>query len=271
MMVGHAAAWTFETALNLMGTADSDWWAWTQRLQRSDSLNSVRLFRRHAPAAISRGCTKPICCTQQLPTAAACSNPAQPSRTSPDPAHSRASARALARPARGPITRDLDSYKTSTRSHLRVVSDELLQSELESQPLSKWCKVPDCHFPVGMRKHQYMPYCNGHGVGDWTGLPPEDPDPHTQAGSNLYTDELSRYKKASTLITPTPTNLSRTGLRRPFWAQGVAEAPGVADLDVCECDAGPLDCGLWCAEVQPDQHEGGPHEFALCEFGVADA
>ena len=210
MMVGHAAAWTFETALNLMGTADSDWWAWTQASNAQIAELSgyseghtrrhlTSLYRHallHSTATNGGRLLKPGPAFENLTTLA----------------HSRASARALARPARGPITRDLDSYKTSTRSHLRVVSDELLQSELESQPLSKWCKVPDCHFPVGMRKHQYMPYCNGHGVGDWTGLPPEDPrSPHS-----------SRFKPVHRRIEPVQKGIGPdddANESEPDWSQ----------------------------------------------------
>ena len=94
-----------------------------------------------------------------------------------DPAHSRASARALARPARGPITRDLDSPKGSPVSHLRAVATEPSQTAKPQDlaPLTKTCAVPDCGRSVGMNGRQLMRYCRGHSSGDWRGLRPEDP------------------------------------------------------------------------------------------------
>ena len=174
-MVGHAAAWTFETALNLMGTADSDWWAWTQASnaqiaelsgysEGSTRRHFASLYRHallHSTATNGGRLLKPGPAFENLTTLA----------------HSRASARALARPARGPITRDLDSPKGSPVSHLRAVATEPSQTAKPQDlaPLTKTCAVPDCGRSVGMNGRQLMRYCRGHSSGDWRGLRPEDP------------------------------------------------------------------------------------------------
>ncbi len=177
-LVGWQAAWTYQIIRILMGSPDARWDPWTPTATKQLAYLAAwdnSTIERHLTMLYRAGLLESTGSNQSrlLKPGAAFTEVTDPrvSRVK------RGSGTAVRAPDAGPITRSnpLDASKASKGSHLRVVTDEFLQSELETQPLTRTCRVPDCDNDVEMRGHQYTVYCSGHYRDNWTGHPPEDP------------------------------------------------------------------------------------------------